>query len=61
MAHVREMMAEREVVAESENGAIRSKKMAFCVDDKLGSYWLFLPMPPNERKRKSAAGRWLYR
>eukprot|EP00965_Chrysotila_dentata_P253112 6211068-Pleurochrysis_carterae.AAC.3 len=62
MAHVQEMLAERQVIAELlENEAFRSKKAAFCCDDKLGSQWQFLPMPPNERKSKKGAGKWMYR
>eukprot|EP00965_Chrysotila_dentata_P182148 6014815-Pleurochrysis_carterae.AAC.1 len=60
MQHVEEMMAGREVIAELETDASRSKKLAFICDDKLGSHWQFLPMPTNKRDSKKSASRWTY-
>eukprot|EP00965_Chrysotila_dentata_P018644 620514-Pleurochrysis_carterae.AAC.1 len=55
------MFAERDVCAELAGDAHRSHKMVFCLDDKLGSHWQFLPIPPGGRDGKSTAGRWRYR
>ena len=37
------------------NDAVRSTLLTFTLDDKLGSHWQFLPMPPNMRERKGTA------
>eukprot|EP00965_Chrysotila_dentata_P103271 3408547-Pleurochrysis_carterae.AAC.1 len=55
------MFAEREVCAELASEAHRSTKRAFCLDDKLGSHWQFLPIPPGARSSKATAGTWNYR
>eukprot|EP00965_Chrysotila_dentata_P118963 3933466-Pleurochrysis_carterae.AAC.1 len=39
-------MAEREVCSELASEARSSEKLVFCLDDKLGSHWQFLPIPP---------------
>eukprot|EP00965_Chrysotila_dentata_P013951 462877-Pleurochrysis_carterae.AAC.1 len=61
LSHVQEMFAEREVVEYLENEAQRSTLTAFCVDDKLGSHWQFLPISANDRASKKTAKNWKYR
>eukprot|EP00965_Chrysotila_dentata_P130714 4321844-Pleurochrysis_carterae.AAC.1 len=63
MEHVQDMFAERELCNELANcDAQRSTQTkVFCLDDKLGSHWQFLPMPPASRSSKSTAGRWQHR
>eukprot|EP00965_Chrysotila_dentata_P091654 3026021-Pleurochrysis_carterae.AAC.9 len=61
MAHVHDMMAERDVCAELAGDASRSNKIVFCLDDKLVSHWQSLPIPPGGRDGKNTAGRWRYR
>eukprot|EP00965_Chrysotila_dentata_P224620 6194287-Pleurochrysis_carterae.AAC.1 len=61
MGHVQEMMAERDVCYELANGARGSDELVFCLDDKLGSHWQFLPIPPDGRDGKKTAGKWKYR
>eukprot|EP00965_Chrysotila_dentata_P143046 4727040-Pleurochrysis_carterae.AAC.1 len=58
LQHVQEMFAECEVINNLENEAQRSTLTAFCVDDKLGSHWQFLPIPQNGRSGKKTAGNW---
>eukprot|EP00965_Chrysotila_dentata_P015306 506480-Pleurochrysis_carterae.AAC.1 len=60
MGHVREMMAEREICSELASEACSSEKLDFCLDDKLGTHWQFLPIPPGGRESKKTAGRWKY-
>eukprot|EP00965_Chrysotila_dentata_P115099 3805335-Pleurochrysis_carterae.AAC.1 len=46
MAHIQDMHAERQVTAAMCNEARRPSELVFTVDDKLGSHWRFLPIPP---------------
>ena len=61
VAHIRECHAERNVGAEWVREANRSTTMIAELDDKLGSWWNFLPMPPNMRFGKATASRWRYK
>eukprot|EP00965_Chrysotila_dentata_P245014 6206304-Pleurochrysis_carterae.AAC.1 len=54
-------MAERDVCAELQSNAFRSHKRVFCLDDKLGSHWQFLSVPPGGHDGKNTAGRWHHR
>ena len=48
VAHVRAVHAERDVTAAWVREANRSVTQLAELDDKLGSHWNFLPMPPGE-------------
>eukprot|EP00965_Chrysotila_dentata_P056745 1882714-Pleurochrysis_carterae.AAC.3 len=54
-------MAESEVCYELANEALQNDLLVFCLDDKLGSHWQFLPIPPGGREGKKTTGRWKYR
>ena len=61
VAHVRECHAERNVTAEWVREAGRSTTLLAENDDKLGSWWNFLPMPPGGRFGKQTANKWRYK
>eukprot|EP00965_Chrysotila_dentata_P101212 3342172-Pleurochrysis_carterae.AAC.1 len=61
MGHVHAMMAERNICYELASEALRPNELIFCLDDKLGSHWQFLPIPPDGRDGKKTAGKWKYR
>ena len=61
VAHIVECHAERNVGAEWVREANRSGTIVAELDDKLGSWWNFLPMPPNGRFGKATASKWRYR
>ena len=62
VAHVRECHAERDVTTEWVREAGRSLGMLLAEsDDKLGSWWNFLPMPPGGRFGKQTANKYRYK
>ena len=61
MLHVNNLHAERAVVKEFRDEALRRKDSCFVVDDKFGSHYQFLPMFINKRDSKDAAGNYVYR
>eukprot|EP00965_Chrysotila_dentata_P142965 4724383-Pleurochrysis_carterae.AAC.1 len=54
-------MAERDVCYKLASDSLRPGKAAFCLDDKLGSHWQFLPILKSGRDGKATGGRWRYR
>ena len=60
VAHIVECHAERNVTAEWVREANRSTTLLAELDDKLGSWWNFLPMPPNGRFGKATASKYRY-
>lgn len=60
VAHVHECHAERDVSSGWVREANRSNTQLAQLDDKLGSWWNFLPMPPNGRFSKATSGKWTY-
>lgn len=60
VAHVQECHAERDVTSGWVREANRSNTQLAEYDDKLGSWWNFLPMPPNMRFSKATSGKWRY-
>jgi len=61
VAHVHACHAERNVASDWIREANRSASQLAELDDKLGSHWNFLPMPPNQRFGKSSSSRYRYR
>lgn len=61
MLHVNNLHAERAVVKEFRDEALRRKDSCFEVDDKFGSHYQCLPMFINKRDAKDAAGNFIYR
>ena len=61
VAHIREIQEERNVTSAWVREANRSNTQLSELDDKLGSHWNFLPMPPNGRFAKVTSGRYRYR
>ena len=59
--HNAEQLAERRVVAEHRSESLRSSTRLFCVTDKLGSHWQYLPVPQGGRFTKASSSNWQYR
>jgi hypothetical protein len=59
--HVQDTFAERRVVAAERKAAHNSTDTVFAVDDKLGSWWQFLPMAQHERVEKGTTDNWCYK
>ena len=60
VAHIVECHAERNLAADWVREANRSRTLIAELDDKLGSWWNFLPMPPGGRFGKATANKWRY-
>ena len=62
VAHIAECRAERRVTEDLDREASRSQgTKVSCADDKLGSHWVFLPMPEGGRESKAMSSLWKYR
>jgi len=61
VAHVRDCSDERAVTSAWVREASRSINQVAELDDKLGSWWNFLPMPENMRFGKETSSRWRYK
>ena len=59
--HVEENFAERRIVADARSEMLRSGDAVFCVDDKSGSDWHYMPMPGNQRENKGTTADFRYR
>ena len=57
VAHVRECHSERDITSGWVREANRSATQLAELDDKLGSWWNFLPMPPGGRFSKATSSR----
>ena len=60
VAHITDCHAERTVTAEWVREANRASNSIAELDDKLGSWWNFLPMPQNMRFGKVTNSKWRY-
>ena len=61
VAHMHEVHAERSITTGWVREANRSGTSLAELDDKLGSHWNFLPMPPGQRFSKTSASKFQYR
>ena len=61
VAHMHEVHAERSITTDWVREANRSGTALAELDDKLGSHWNFLPMPPGQRFSKTSASKFQYR
>lgn len=61
LKHIEACHSERRLIGSLRSETLRTQDAVFQVDDKLGSFWQFLPMPPNMRQGKDVSSNYQYR